>query len=497
MKVRTVGMLAAAAMTLTSMTVWSVTPAGGFGERARTVVGLDGVKFDLNADSIQPWKFEAGTNLMVEGRVGHATMQADRNNETYLYLNVKAPAGAVAAQPAPANLAIVIDKSGSMQGKRLRNAKDAAREMVRRMNDGDMVSVVTYNTKSEILVQPTTVSASSRQNVIDAIDKIQAAGDTCISCGIDSSMALLRGRTGMVNRILLLSDGEATAGVRDVEGFRKIATRARDMDCAISSIGVDVQYNERIMSVIASQSNGRHYFVEDASGLTSIFDRELNALSRTVASAGELRVDLAPGVSLAEVFDRDFRREGNTIVIPMGTFSSGEQKTALVRVRLARGAEGTRSLANVSLGFNDLISGEHGSCDGTLSALLSSDSSSVSQLDPLVAGRLGRTETAATLREANRLFAQGSIGDARDKLTSARTRISKSKDAFGNAAPLGRGGEVKGDFDRQLAALDEAEVGFASPPPAAAGQPAPLPQQSRKGRSQVRRNAERAADMGF
>ena len=88
---------------------------------------------------------------------------------------------------------------------------------------------------------------------------------------------------------------------------------------------------------------------------------------------------------------------------------------------------------------------------------------------------LEATETAATLREANRLFAQGSVTDARDKLATARTQVAKRKSTFGNAAPIGRAGELNDDFDSQLAALDEAGTGFATPPPAAAATgPAPL-----------------------
>ena len=51
-------------------------------------------------------------------------------------------------------------------------------------------------------------------------------------------MNAISGRDGMVKRMLLLSDGEATSGVRDVPGFRRIATRARDMGCTISTVGV-------------------------------------------------------------------------------------------------------------------------------------------------------------------------------------------------------------------------------------------------------------------
>ncbi len=501
MRIKTVGWLAAAAMTLTSVTVWSVTPPGGFRDRleaAATEANITTPEVALDA-----WKFVDGTTLKVEGRLGHASLAASQDSETYLYLDIDAPADATATRAAPVNLAIVIDRSGSMSGKRLRNAVDAARGMVSRLRDGDMVSVIAYNTRADTLVSPTLISASARDEVARQLESITPNGDTCISCGIEAGMDALRGRDGMIQRMLVLSDGQATAGVRDLDGFRRIAERARDMGCSISSIGVDVDYNERIMSTIALDSNGRHYFVENAGGLPTIFEQELQSLVRTVATNTNVRVDLAPGVELLEVFDRSFRREGQSLVVPMGSFTAAEQKTLLVKVRVPRGSDGGRAVADVRMTFDDLVTGSQGSCGGQLHATLTHDATKVSPLDPLVVGRLSRARTTATLREANSLFSSGDARAARAKLDKARDElVSKRRDVAPKAAPL-RQAELEDDFDRQIAAIEGASTGFAEPPPAdapfaAPGQPATVPPQAtRKGRAQVRRNESEAADLAF
>src|SRR4029079_15066993 len=121
-----------------------------------------------------------------------------------------------------------------------------------------------YNTTTTSVVPPTTLDSSSRARAVASLDGITPQGDTCISCGIDAGMAALRARTGMVDRVLLLSDGEPTAGVKDIDGFRRIAASARAMDCPISSIGVDLDYNERVLATLALDSNGQHYFAENA-----------------------------------------------------------------------------------------------------------------------------------------------------------------------------------------------------------------------------------------
>ncbi|HZO12861.1 MAG TPA: VWA domain-containing protein, partial [Polyangiaceae bacterium] len=367
-----------------------------------------------------------------------------------------------------------------------------------RLRDGDMVSVATFNTAVQTLAPPTVIDSRSREEVIRRIEGVTAEGDTCISCGLENGMAALRGgRAGMIKRMLLLSDGEPTSGVRDVEGFRTLAERARDMDCTISSVGVDVQYNEVLMSAIAITSNGRHYFVENPSGLPTVFDQEIQSLVKTVAASAEMRIGLAPGVQVLEVLDRAFRREGDELVVPMGSFAAGEEKTVLAKVRVPRGSSGMRSVADVRFTFSDLLKNTQGVGVGQLSASLTDDDSKVSDLDPIVAGRLGRAETASALREANQLFKNGDVAGARAKLADARTAANQARAKFAPRASAPRREALNRDFDKQVAGLDEAEEGFASAPAAKPGAAPAPPQDSRRGRAQVRSNESSAAELGF
>ena len=504
MKIRTVALLASAAMTLTSLTVWSLTAPGGYADRAPTAdeaaagaLRPAGGAALVVAAAPDAWRFDAGTTLRVEGRLGHSVLLADRDNESYLFVDVNAPPTAARDVRAPLDLSIAIDRSGSMRGKRLDNAIAAAKGAIQRLRDGDVVSVVSFDTRVTDVLPPTNIDDASRGRALRRLDDIVPGGDTCISCALERTMSLVRERSGMVARVLLLSDGEATAGVRDVNGFRAIAGRMRDMGCTVTTIGVDVEYNERIMSAVALESNGRHYFVDRPSDLPRVFDAELQSLIRTVAKDAELRVALAPGIEVAQVFDRSFRRVGNDLVVPLGSFAAEETKTLLVRLRVPRGAEGKRPVADVRLGFDDLVERRRGSCEGTLALELTADPTQVSPLDPLVLGRLGRSTTSATLNSANELFSAGARADARGAIDKARREIEQQRDAAAaSAGPAGD--EVRRDFDRQLAALDDAQNGFAEPPaPASAASPLDASEQARPGKAQVRANAAEAVDLAF
>ena len=223
------------------------------------------------------------------------------------------------------NLAIVIDRSGSMRGPRLANAIAAATGIVERMRDGDRVTVVSFDDAAQVVVPPTLASATSRPGVEAAIRSIRPGGDTCLSCGLESAMTELdeaRASADEVDRAILLSDGAANRGVRDAGGLRAIAGRMRDRGCAVTTVGLDVDFDEKVMAAIASESNGHHYFVADAGDLAQVFDRELDSLLATVARDAELVITPARGVEITEVFDRAFRREGSRVVVPLGTFGT-------------------------------------------------------------------------------------------------------------------------------------------------------------------------------
>jgi Ca-activated chloride channel family protein len=367
--------------------------------------------------------------------------------------------------------------------------------MVGKLREGDVVSIIAYDTRVDTLLRATPVAAESRARAISALRNVTAGGNTCISCALEAGLAALGGGERMVRRMLLLSDGEPTAGVRDPEGLGRVADRVRQQDCSVSAIGVDVDYNERIMSAIARHSNGRHAFVENAAGLPAVFADELRSLLRSVAAGAELRVELGPGVQLLQLFDRTFRREGNTLLVPLGSFSEGDDKTLLIKLRLPRGSAGERELARVRLRFDDLEDGESTVTEGRLAVELTADPTGVStELDPFVAARVLRAETAAVLTEANEKFARGDVTGARTLLAAKRQVVAARGQTAAATAPAERQEELKRDIGRQLAALDQAASGFA--PPAAATATAPAPR-SRPGKAAVRRNASAADAMAF
>ena len=438
-------------------------------------------------------RFHVDQTLRLDARLGHASVAKGADGDTFLFASLRGSDSAKAASPL--NLAIVVDKSGSMKGERIGRAIDAGVGIVERMRDGDTITVVDFDTASEVIVAPTLLTSGNRASVEAAIRGIRLGGDTCISCGLETAAAELRAAPiaagDHVTRIILLSDGETNHGVTDLPGLRAIAGRMRDRECSISTIGVDVDFDEKVMAALASESNGRHYFVANAAGLPAIFAQEFDSLVASVAQDAEVAIDLAPGVEVEQVFDRTFRREatanGQRIVIPFGVVAARQEKTALVKLRVPTDRDGKTPVARLSLTYRDLVTRQDRREDGELALVVKSDGSEQHDIDPFVGDRVERSRTAATLTTANELFERGKFDEA------TATLHHRAAELHATPTRIAAGPALAADLDKQLTAVDDAEKTFAQPTAAPAGGGAG----THAAREQVRKNQAAAGELGF
>jgi Ca-activated chloride channel family protein len=466
----------------------------------------------LTAGAVDHSRFDVGQTLHLDARLGHASLAKGADGETYLFASV---AGADAARAAPPlNLAVVVDKSGSMKGERIARAIDAGVGIVERMRDGDVITVVDFDTAADVVVAPTRLTSTNRASVESAIRGIRLGGDTCISCGLETAATQLRAAPVFgehVTRMIVLSDGATNHGVTDMMGLRSIAARMRDRGCAITTIGVDVDFDEKVMAALATESNGRHYFVASAAGLPAIFSQELDSLVASVAQDVDMTVELGPSVSVDQVFDRTFRRETSSsgtqrIVIPFGVIAAKQEKTALLKLHVSTERDGEMPVANVSLAYHDLLARETRREEGKLELMVKSDGTAQTDIDPFVAARVERSRTVQTLTAANALFEGGHFEEAEKTLATRETELHMTAMRHrGFAGP--QAGRLTADFDKQLDVVAQAEANFAPVATASAvdgvaggsgggGHASMTPMApARKGLEQVRQNQQDAVDL--
>ena len=223
------------------------------------------------------------------------TLLADKQQTTFVKVGLTGFELSNEKERAPVNIALVLDKSGSMAGDKLERAKEAAISAVERMSANDIVSVVTYDTTVSVVVPATKLT--DRAALISKIREIPSNGSTALFAGVGKGAEELRKFLDKerVNRVILLSDGLANVGPQSPSELGELGRSMAKEGISVSTIGLGLDYNEDLMTKLASESDGNHVFVEKSTQLVDVFNREFNDVLSVVAQ----EVVGAPGWSLS------------------------------------------------------------------------------------------------------------------------------------------------------------------------------------------------------
>jgi Ca-activated chloride channel family protein len=387
--------------------------------------------------------------LTLEGKLSGAYMMAGPS-EAYAVLKVRAD------QPrehkrVPVSLALVIDRSGSMRGQKLTDAKSAARLLVQRLGAEDRLALVHYG--SDVRVFPSErVTEETRQRMLEFVDTIEDEGATNISGGLQAAAQELRPylRSFRVSRVLLLSDGHPTEGLVEEGELTQLADSYQHEGMAVSGLGVGDEFNERLMRGLAERGGGFYGYIQDSEKLGEILGRELEQAAGTLARGVVLRLELPEGVVDAEAMGVSARREGRTLVVPLYDLAGGQETQVVVKLTLGLEATGAeRTVLGAQLRYQDVEADRLVETALALTARVTEDESVVrANLDREVRVHAVRALGAREMQAAAEEMKRGNRQKALGMLDNARSLFGSS------AAALA--GELA-DVDRTKAAYLNAQ----------------------------------------
>ncbi|NCC51771.1 MAG: VWA domain-containing protein [Spartobacteria bacterium] len=237
----------------------------------------------------------------------------------------------------PVNLAIVMDRSGSMSGQKIENAKEAAIAALRRLGARDYFSLVIYDDQVETIVPAQ--SAANTEWIESRIRQIRSRGNTALFAGVCQGAAEIRKNigSGYVNRIVLLSDGVANVGPSAPADLARLGASLLKEDISVTTVGVGNDYNEDLMTQLAQNSDGNTYFVETESDLPRIFAAELGDVLSVVAKKVILDIRCEDGVRPVRIIGRDGRVRNDSVEVYLNQLYGGQEKYVLVEVEVPAG----------------------------------------------------------------------------------------------------------------------------------------------------------------
>ena len=234
------------------------------------------------------------------------------------------------------SVAVALDVSGSMRGAAIENARAAAAALVRRLDDGDRFALVTFSGDAQVLVAAGPVGPR-RARILAQIATIAAVGGTNISAGLEQAYGqamAYAAHADVLPIVMLLSDGQATAGDTDPASLAGLSARAFQHGVQTSAFGLGDNFDAPLLSAIADRGAGGYYYLATPEEITPAFARELDARLVPAALAVELRVRLRPDVAALKVYGSRRLDEQEAAQVRAQEIGSDEQ--AQRRDRIAR-----------------------------------------------------------------------------------------------------------------------------------------------------------------
>lgn len=290
----------------------------------------------------------------------NVTLQADRDllptvaSDCVLQIQVVADKKESEKRKTPLNLAIVLDRSGSMSGAKIEKARQAACVALDQLEEDDIFSLVVYDNEVEVVIPAGKVK--DKKALEQKIYAIQSRGSTALYAGMKEGARQLREYLGKerINRVILLSDGLANVGPQSPAELASLGQQLSRDGMAVSTIGLGEDYNEDLMTALAEASHGNYYYVQDAEKLPGIFQDELGSVKSIVARNVKLILTLPEGIAARGVLGEEkLKFEGNRLEIPLGEVSSGQKRSFLLGLKVPAGQASDLRLADLKIVYDD------------------------------------------------------------------------------------------------------------------------------------------------
>lgn len=220
---------------------------------------------------------------------------------------------------------LVIDKSGSMRGEKMRQAREAAIQVVSGLDMGESFNIIAYSDTIDRFAQAAVVkTAQSEQAAVAFIQGINAVGGTNIH---DALLAALRAEPapGVLPMVIFLTDGLATVGVTSEVGIREAVQKANTHQRRIFGFGVGYDVNAPLLTAVSRATRGAPTFVLPQEDVEAKVGRVFKRLTGPVLASPTLRAsdpsrvrDLLPG-EMPDIF------EGDELIV-LGRYTSEGEK---------------------------------------------------------------------------------------------------------------------------------------------------------------------------
>lgn len=355
------------------------------------------------------------------------------SNEIYIQARIRTgesedPAGR--GEQGVRNIAFVLDRSGSMDGARMQAAQAAVAEALDELADRDLVSIVLFSSEVDTAIEAQ--RSDDARDRFARLGPIQAAGGAALYEGLSQGAAQVRryATPGAASQIIVLTDGEATKGPRELDDFVKLADSLARDGIRVSTIGLGDEFNEDLLAGIARAGGGQFHYAPDLEHVAAAFRAETSRRQTVVARDAVVTIEFRPICRNIEAHGtRPAVVEKSTVSFTFRQLTAGQELGVLASGELEayRTIGVQRDLVRVRLRWTDPESGETREVTQSVTVRFSTESRDVTRSYNI---RVYRAAVAALISEGMQdAIEELDKGDFRRALRELRRARSRARDA--------------------------------------------------------------------
>jgi Mg-chelatase subunit ChlD len=334
----------------------------------------------------------------------------------------------------------VLDVSGSMSGSKLKLAIETLRFIIRNLKATDRFGLVTFDSSVTKVADLMPMTQANKEKLIAKIERLRAGSCTNLSGGLFEGMKMMasRGKPNPVRSILLLTDGIANEGIRDIHSLvpamRKMM--GEKPSYTVYTFGYGGDHNADFLKQLSEAGNGMYYYIETNDTISTSFADCLGGLLSTCAQNIQLTLkSLADGYAIKKICtSRTSKLEagGTLATVELGDLQSEEQRDVLFEVTLpvlVNAHDEARSVFEVQVSYVNVITSAFDSALAEASLARPAEVPADLERDASVRDAVDRHKATAAMEKARVAADAGRLAEARDCLNAELALLRENESA--------------------------------------------------------------------
>ncbi len=324
-----------------------------------------------------------------------------------------------AQTPAPLTLAIALDRSGSMDGAKIRAARDGAMNVVQLLDPDITFMIVAFNDSAQVIFGPAQGTPQNKTRAIAALQRIHASHGTCMSSALNAIVERIGQDASRANKILFLTDGKNEGETRPV--LQRAVERCRATNISISAWGVGTSWDAAELLYMAEATHGSADIIPTPQQIAAAFTSSFREMRKTAVTQSYLRLWSPVGVkitSFSQVFPsivplalEPDATNARQQIVGLGALGAGEQRDFLLDLEVPANLPGQQfmmlrpSIVYFTGGTQPVE--EKSTRDGWVFVQWTQDLTLAAQIETHIAHYTNQEELARTMKEGHAALAAG------------------------------------------------------------------------------------------